>query len=308
MPGVPWEVIEHSLNVKEGAKLIKQRLCRFAQDRKEAIRDELTKLTAANFIREVYHPDWLANPVLVKKKNGKWHMCVDYTDLNKACPKDPFGLPRIEQVVDSIAGYELLCFLDAYSGYHQVSLAESDCIKTSFITSFGAYYYIMMPFGLKNAGATYQRAMQRCLHDQLGRNMEAYVDDVVIKSQVKEDLISDLSETFTNLRCFRWKLNPEKCVFGVPSGKLLGFIVSYRGIEANPEKLKDIFKMNSTTALKDVQKLTSCMAALSRFVSRLGEQTMPFYKLLKKQDKLQWTPKAQQALDELKKFLTNPPP
>src|SRR5437667_870495 len=234
-------------------------------------------------------------------------MCVDYTDLNKACPKDPFGLPRIDQVVDSTAGSELLCFLDAYSVYHQVSLAESDCIKTSFITPFGAYCYIPMPFGLKNAGATYQRAMQRCLHDQLGRNVEAYVDDVVIKSRVKEDLISDLSKTFTNLRRFRWKLNPEKCVFGVPSGKLLGFIVSYRGIEANPEKLKDIFRMNSPTKLKDVQKLMGCMAALSRFVSRLGEWAMPFYKLLKKQDKFQWTPEAQQAFDKLKEFLTNTP-
>src|SRR5438132_4709929 len=228
MLGVPREVIEHSLNVKEGAKLVKQQLHRFAQDRKEAIRDELTKLTAANFIREVYHPDWLANPVLVKKKNGKWRMCVDYTDLNNACPKDPFRLPRIDQVVDLTTGSELLCFLDAYSGYHQVSLAKSDCIKTLFITPFGAYCYIMMPLGLKNAGATYQRAMQRCLHDQLGCNVEAYVDDIIIKSWVKEDLISDLPETFTNLRRFRWKLNPEKCVFGVPSRKLLGFIVVSR--------------------------------------------------------------------------------
>src|SRR5213596_1819442 len=242
MPGVRRELIEHCLNVKEGAKPVKQCLRRFAQDRKEAVRDELTKLTAANFIREVYHPDWLANAVLVKKKNGKWRMCVDYTDLNKACPKDPFGLPRIDQIVDYTVGYELLCFLDAYSGYHQVSLAESDCIKTSFITPFGAYCYITMPFGLKNAGATYQRAMQRCLHDQLGRNVEAYVDDVIIKSWVKEDLVADLSKTFSNLRCFRWKLNPEKCVFGVPSGKLLSFIVSYRTIETNTEKLKDIFR------------------------------------------------------------------
>src|SRR5438128_2155046 len=165
----------------------------------------------------------------------------------------------------------------------------------------------MMPFGLKNAGATYQRAMQRCLHDQLGRNVEAYVDDVIIKSRVKEDLISDLSETFTNLRRFRWKLNPEKWVFGVPSGKLLGFIVSYRGIEVNPEKLKDVFRMNSPTKLKDVQRLTGCMAALSRFVSRLGERAMPFYKLMKKQDSFQWTPEAQQAFDKLKEFLTEPP-
>ena len=120
-----------------------------------------------------------------------------------------------------------------------------------------------MPFGLKNVGATYQRAMQRCLHDQLGRNVEAYVDDVVVKSRVTEDFISDLSETFT-------KLNLEKCVFGVPSGKLLGFIVSQRGIEANPEKLRDILTMKTPTALKDVQRLTDCLAALSRFVSRLG--------------------------------------
>src|SRR6266540_26031 len=307
MLGVPREVIEHRLNVKKGAKPVKQRLHQFAQDRKEAIQDELTKLTATNSIKEVYHLDWSANPVRVKKKNGKWRMCVDYTDLNKACPKDPFGLPRIDQVVDFTAGSELLYFLDAYSGYHQVSLAESDCIKTSFITLFGAYCYITMPFGLKNAGATYQRAMQRCLHDQLGRNVEAYVDDVVIKSRVREDLISDLSEIFTNLRRFRWKLNPEKCVFGVPSGKLLGFIVSFRGIEVNPEKLKDILRMNSPSKLKDVQKLTGCMAALSRFVSRLGERAMPFYKLLKKQDKFQWTPEAQQALDKLKEFLTSPP-
>src|SRR5207237_729894 len=207
MPGVPREVIEHCLNIKEVAKPIKQHLRRFAQDRKEAIRDELMKLTAANFIREVYHPDWLANPVLVKKKNGKWRICIDYTDLNKACPKDPFGLPRTDQVVDYITGYKLLCFLDAYSGYHQVSLAESNCIKTSFMTLFGAYDYIMMPFGLKNASATYQRAIQRCLHDQLRRNVEAYVDDVIIKSRVKDHLIFDLSEMFANLRCFRWKLN-----------------------------------------------------------------------------------------------------
>src|SRR6266540_6373545 len=154
MPGVPREVIKHSLNVKEGAKPVKQRLRRLAQDQKEAIRDELAKLTAMHFIKEVYHPDWLANPVLVKKKNGKWRMCVEYTDLNKACSKDPFGLPRIDQVVDSIARSKLLCFLDAYSGYHQVSLAESDCIKTSFIKPFGAYCYIKMSFGLKNVGAT----------------------------------------------------------------------------------------------------------------------------------------------------------
>nr|AAM00949.1 Putative retroelement [Oryza sativa Japonica Group]AAP52913.1 retrotransposon protein, putative, Ty3-gypsy subclass [Oryza sativa Japonica Group] len=307
MPGIPREVIEHSLHVKEDAKPIKQRLRRFAQDRKDAIKEELTKLLAAGFIKEVLHPDWLANPVLVRKKTGQWRMCVDYTDLNKSCPKDPFGLPRIDQVVDSTAGCELLSFLDCYSGYHQIRLKESDCLKTSFITPFGAYCYVTMPFGLKNAGATYQRMIQRFFSTQIGRNVEAYVDDVVVKTKQKGDLISDLEETFVSIRAFRMKLNPEKCTFGVPSGKLLGFMVSHRGIQANPEKVTAILNMKPPSTQKDVQKLTGCMAALSRFVSRLGERGMPFFKLLKKTDNFQWGPEAQKAFEDFKKLLTEPP-
>jgi Reverse transcriptase (RNA-dependent DNA polymerase). len=307
MPGIPREVIEHSLHVKEEAKPIKQRLRCFAQDRKDAIKEELTKLLAAGFIKEVLHPDWLANPVLVQKKTGQWRMCVDYTDLNKSCPKDPFGLPRIDQVVDSTAGCELLSFLDCYSGYHQIRLKESDCLKTSFITPFGAYCYITMPFGLKNAGATYQRMIQRCFSTQIGRNVEAYVDDVVVKTKQKDDLISDLEETFASIRAFRMKLNPEKCTFGVPSGKLLGFMVSHRGIQANPERVNAILNMKPPSSQKDVQKLTGCMAVLSRFVSRLGERGMPFFKLLKKIDNFQWGPEAQKAFEDFKKLLTTPP-
>jgi hypothetical protein len=154
MPGVPQRLIEHSLNVSKTAKPIKQKLRQFAHDKKEAIRVEVARLLAAGFIKEVYHPDWLANPVLVRKKIKEWRMCVDYTDLNKHCPKDPFGLPRIDEVMDSTAGRELLSFLNCYSGYHQISLKEEDQIKTSFIMPFGAYCYTTMSFGLKNAGVT----------------------------------------------------------------------------------------------------------------------------------------------------------
>jgi hypothetical protein len=126
MPGVPRELIKHSLDVLKTAKPIKQKLRRFAQEKKEAIRVEVNRLLATGFIKEVYHPEWFANPVLVRKKNNEWRMCLDYTDLNKHCPKDPFGLPRIDEVLDSTAGYELLSFLDCYSGYHQISLREED--------------------------------------------------------------------------------------------------------------------------------------------------------------------------------------
>jgi len=184
------------------------------------------------------------NQVLVlKKNNNEWRMCVDYTDLNKHCPKDPFGLPRIDQVIDSTAGCVLLSFLDCYSGYHQIDLKEEDQIKTVFITPFGAYAYKTMSFGLKNAGATYQRAKQLCFTNQLHRNVEAYVDDVVVKTKEFSSFIPDLEETFNSLRSFRWKLKPTKFIFGIPSRKLLGFIVSHRGIEANPEKINAIINM-----------------------------------------------------------------
>ena len=266
MPGVPRELAEHRLNVDKTARPVKQTLRPVNEERRRLIGEEIARLLAAGFIIEVVHPKWLANPVLVLKKNKTWRMCIDYTNLNRACPKDPFALPRIDQVIDSTAGSESLCFLDAYLGYNQIKMAHEDQEKTSFITPFGAFCSTAMPFGLKNAGATYQRCMQKCLESQIGRNIHVYVDDVVIKSTRKEDLIADLGETFTNLRRFQMKLNPTKCVFGVPAGKLLGFIVSERGIEANPEKISAIVGLGKPKCLSDVQKLAGCVAALSRFI------------------------------------------
>jgi hypothetical protein len=301
MLGVPRELAEHKLKVYPQARPIRQKLRCFTPDKRESIRVELARLVAPGFIREVLHPEWLANPILVLKNNKvDWRMCVDYTDLNKHFSKDPFGLPRIDQVVDLITGCSMLSFLDCYSGYHQISLAREDEENTAFITIFGAFCYTSMSFGLKNAGATYQRAIQTCLVNHWGKRVEAYVDDVVIKTENSENLIEDLQLVLNSLRRYRWKLNPEKCVFGVPAGKLLGFIVSHRGIEANPEKIKANMRMEAPRSQKKVQRLTGCMAALSRFISRLGEKGMPFYKF-------QWTIEAKEALEALKKFLTTPP-
>jgi hypothetical protein len=308
MPGVPRNLIEHSLNVDPKATPKRQHFRRFADDRRDAIKKELAKLLAASFIREVFHSECLANPVLVCKKNSnEWRMCVKYTDLNKHCPKDPFGLPRIDQVIDSTAGCDLLCFLDCYSEYHQIAIKKEDQEKTTFITPFGAYCYTTMSFGLKNAGATYQRAIQACFKRQLNKNIEAYVDDVVVKTKNSDTLIVDLEETLASLREYRWKLNPNKCVFGVPSGKLLSFIISHRGIKDNPEKISTITNMKAPTCIKDVQKLTGCMAASNKFISKLGEWGLPFFKLLKHQEKFVWTPEANQALAQLKDFLSKPP-
>jgi hypothetical protein len=148
----------------------------------------------------------------------------------------------------------MLSFLDCYSGYHQISLAKEDEEKTAFITPFGAFCYTSMQFGLKNAGATYQRAIQTCLAAHYGKRVEAYVDDVVIKTENLEDFIEDLQLVFNSLRRYRWKLNPEKCVFGVPAGKLLGFIVSHRGIEANPEKDRGYHENGGTAITEESTK------------------------------------------------------
>jgi hypothetical protein len=305
MPGILREVAEHSLDILPHSRAVQQRLRRFDEERRRAIGAELRKLLEAGFIKEVFHPTWLANPVLVKKKNGKWRMCIDYTSLNKACPKVPFPLPRIDQIVDSTAGCELLCFLDAYSGYHQIKMKESDQLVTSFITPFRMFCYVTMPFGIRNAGATYQRCMQHVFGDHIGRTVEAYVDDIVVKTRKADDLVGDLNIVFSCLRANGVKLNPEKCVFGVPRGMLLGYIVSQQGIEANPEKVAALERMGPIRDLKGVQKVLGCLAALSRFISRLGEKGLPLYRFLKKHERFSWTAEAQDALDKLKASLTH---
>ena len=225
----------------------------FAQERDKVIAEEVRKLLEAGFIREVYYPDWLANMVMVKKFNGKWRMCVDFTDLNRACPKDSYPLPRIDTLVDSMARHELLSFIDAFSGYNQIKINEEDQEKTSFVTSQRLFCYKVMPFGLKNTGATYQRLMNKMFAHQIGRNVQVYVDDMLVKSILESDHLNDLQETFNTLRSYNMKLNPSKCVFRVTAGKFLGFMVSQRGIEVNPEKVRAILKLEPPRIVKAVQ-------------------------------------------------------
>ncbi|KAM0890753.1 hypothetical protein ACQ4PT_026840 [Festuca glaucescens] len=282
MSGVSREVIEHHLAVCPNARPVKQKMRRQAPEKQNFIIQEVEKLKQLKLIREVTHPTWTANPVVALKGNSGGHLCVDFINLNKACPKDPYLLPRIDQIVDSTVGCDLLCFLDAFSGYHQIKMAKEDEEKTNFITPCGVYCYVCMPFGLKNAGATFQRLMRKALGEQMGRNAEAYVDDIVVKTRKKRTLIEDLEETFANLRKVNIKLNPAKCAFGVPSGKLMGFLVSHRGIEANPDKVKAIEEMQPPRNLKEMQRLAGCMAVLGRFIARSGERALPFFKLMKK--------------------------
>src|SRR3954463_3400058 len=305
MPGIPREFAEHALRIKPNTRPVKQALRRFSEPKRRAIGEEVNRLLDAQFIRETKKATWIANPVLVPKKDTNvLRMCVDYGPVNKHFPKDHFPLPRIDQIIDSIAGCDLLSFLDAYLGYNQIRMKEEDKEHTSFITPYGVFCYRTMPFGLKNAGATYQRMMQSCLKDQIGRNLKVYVDDIVIKTYDANTLLDDLRETFAALNKYRIKLNPNKFTFGVPAGKLLGYMVSARGIEANPKKVQAIARMQEPTDIRGVQQLTGRLAALRRFISRLGERTLPFYQLLKKGEKIEWTKESRNAFVDLKKTLS----
>jgi hypothetical protein len=220
----------------------------------------------------------LANTVMVKKANGKWRMCIDFTDLNKACPKDEFPLLRIDSLVDAAASSELMSLLDCYSGYHQIWMMKEDEPKTSFITPSGTYCYLRMPEGLKNAGGSFSRMTAKVLHSQIGRNVLTYVDDIIVKSMKQENHIADLQETFANFKQAGLKLNPEKCVFGVKKGKFLGCSVSTKGIEANPSKIEAILRMELPSTKKGAQRLAGRLASLNRFISRSAERNLPFSK------------------------------
>ena len=275
-------VITHRLNVNPLFKLVKQKKRSFALERQKAINEEVGKLLQPKAIREVEYLEWFANVVLVKKANCKWRLCIDFTDINRACPKDSFPLPRIDLIVDATAGHELLSFMDAFSGYNQISMDPNNQEKTSFFTSQGTYCYRVMPFGLKNVGATYQRLVNRMLQKQIGTFMEVYIDDMLVKSIKAELHITHLAEAFQVLKRYNMKSNPAKCAFGVSARKFLGFLVNNRGIEANPDKIKVVLDMLPPSNIKDIQRLTRRITVLSHFVSRANDKCRPSFQVLKK--------------------------
>ena len=307
MPGIDPDFLCHHLTMYAKVRPIRQRRRKFNEERCLVVKEETQKLLSAGHIQEIQYPEWLANVVLVKKANGKWRMCVDFTDLNKACPKDSYPLPSIDALVDNTSGCKMLSFLDAFLGYNQIKMHPRDESKTTFMTETCSYCYKVMPFGLKNASATYQRLMDKVLASMLGRNVKAYVDDRVVTSRERGQHAADLEELFATISKYRLKLNPEKCVFGVEAGKFLGFILTERGIEVNPDKCAAITAMRSPTSVKEVQQLTGQMAALSRFVSAGGEKGHPYFQCLKRNSRFAWTDECEAAFLKLKEYLATPP-
>nr|GEU78349.1 reverse transcriptase domain-containing protein [Tanacetum cinerariifolium] len=281
-----------------------------APERARAIQAEVQKLVDARIMREVYYHDWLSNPVMVKKYDGSWRMCVDFTDLKKACPQDCYPLSEIDWKVESLCGYPFKCFLDAYKGYHQIQLAEADEENTAFHTGQGVYCYTKMPFGLKNACATYQRLMDKAFASQVGRNIEVYVDDLMVKSYTEAEMMRDIEETFRTLRQVNMKLNPKKCSFGLAEGVFLGYVITPEGIKPCSDKTAVVLQLPSPRTVKEVQSLNGKLASLNRFLSKSAEKSLPLFQTLKKRIKksdFRWTAEAEQAFQQLKQHLSELP-
>ena len=307
MPGLDPKLVEHRLVLKPDVKPVKQKLRKMDPRIEQQVKEGLEDLLKAGFIRTIDYPDWLANIVVVPKKSGKVRICIDFRDLNRATPKDDYPLPSIDLLIDSTAGHAMFSFMDGYSGYNQIKLAARDQSKTSFTTPWGTFCYTVMPFGLKNAGATYQRAMAVIFHDQMRKIMDAYVDDILVKSKEGEDHLEALDQVFKRLILYKLRLNPQKCVFGVESGKLLGFLVSKKGIEVDPAKAKAIINMPPPKNLKELRSLQGRMQSIRRFISNLAMRCEPFNHLLRKGVKFEWGPECQLSFDRIKKYLLNPP-
>ena len=216
-PGIDPNFICHQLNVNPSIILKRQPPRRPSKEHAKVVRSEVAKLKQTGAIKEVFYPQWLTNTVVMKKKTGKWRVCMDFTNLNKACPKDPFLMSKIDQLVDATVGHPWMSFLDAFQGYHQIPLALDDQEKTAFVTPIGNYHYKVMPFGLKNAGSTYQRMMTKMFEPQLGRNIEVYINDMAVKSKVVSEHVEDFTSIFGILREHKLCLNASKCCFGVNS-------------------------------------------------------------------------------------------
>uniref|UniRef100_A0A2N9FFM0 RNA-directed DNA polymerase n=1 Tax=Fagus sylvatica TaxID=28930 RepID=A0A2N9FFM0_FAGSY len=307
MPGIDPKLVAHSLNVEPGTRPVVQSMRTFHPEVEAQITQEVKKLLSAGFIKPIQHPWWLSNIVPVKKKNGQIRCCVDFRNLNKACPKDEFPLPNMDLLIDSAAGHAMFSFMDGFSGYNQIFMSPKDAEKTAFRTPIGNFYYTVMPFGLKNAGATYQRTMTAIFHDMMHREIEDYVDDIVVKSKTREDHFSILKKVFERCRLYKLKMNPLKCAFGVSAGKFLGFLVHQRGIDVDPAKASAIATMKPPTTHKELKSFLGKLSYIRRFIPGLAAVTSAFAPLLKKGASFHWSTECQEAFEKVQDVMTKLP-
>ena len=235
----------------------------------------------------------------MKKKNGQIRCCVDFKNLNRVYPKDEFPLLNMDLLIDSVARSVMFSFMDEFSGYNQIKMAPKEAEKTAFRTPMGNFYYTVMPFGLKNVGTTYQRAMTTIFHDMMYQELEDYVDDIVVKSRRREEHFHVLRKVFERCKAFKLRMNPLMCAFGVSFGKFLGFLVHSRGMDVDSAKATAIATMRSPALVKELKSFLGKVSYIRRFIPGLALITSAFTKLLRKGQSFEWGEVQQTAFKRL---------
>jgi hypothetical protein len=299
MSGIDPEIVIHEIKTYLDAKPVRQRLCPVHPRKAAAIKLEVEKLLKVSFIYPMALTDWVSNLVPIDKKQGTIRVCVDYRDINKACPKDNFPTPFVDQIVDDYARSEIFSLMDGFSGYNQINIVPEDQHKTTFICPWGTFAYRKLPFGLKNVGATFQRAMSYAFND-IKHIVQPYLDDLPTHSMRRVDHPTHLRAIFVQCRFYRIRLNPHKCVFCVESGRLLGFIISHQGIWVDPLKVEAILNLPPPSTLRQLQSLQGKAKFLCRFIPNYAEITRGFMRLLKKDSEFVWDTIANNAFETLK--------
>ncbi|CAA0824502.1 Uncharacterized mitochondrial protein AtMg00860, partial [Striga hermonthica] len=309
MPGLDPKVAVHNLSVRTGARPVKQAQRRFRPDLVPLIEVEVNKLIEVGFIREVKYPTWISSIVPVRKKNGQVRVCVDFRDLNEACPKDDFPLPITELMIDATMGHEALSFMDGSSGYNQIRMSPRDEELTAFRTPKGIYCYKVMPFGLKNAGATYQRAMQRIFDDMLHKSMFVivFIDDILIYSKSQKEHEEHLRVVLETLRQEKLFAKFSKCEFWLQRVFFLGHVITQAGIEVDPSKVSAIQNWSTPRSPSEVRSFLSLAGYYRRFIEGFSKFALPLSQLTRKSVKFEWTDRCESSFQELKRRLIAAP-
>ena len=310
--------VKHMINLTDETPF-KQRHRRIPPAMIDEVRSHIEQLAAGGIIRPSHSP-WASNVVLVRKHDGKLRMCVDYRQLNKRTVKDSYALPRIEELLDTLAGSKYFTVLDMKSGYHQVEVFEEHKCRTAFtVGPLGFWEFNRLPFGLNNAPATYQRLMEQCLGGDLNMKICAiYLDDLIIFSSSLEEHLERLDRVLNRLKECNLKLNPKKCMFLQTEVKYVGHIVSEKGIRADPEKIDKVKNWPTPTNAEEVRKFTSFAGYYRRFVKDFSKIAKPLTELhpntavksgkkVKSVKPFVWGKAQQEAFNKLKDLLSSPP-
>jgi hypothetical protein len=300
-------IIQHVIPIKEDHKPFKQKLRRINPLLLPLIEKEVKKLFEEKIIVSLRFSKWVANLVPVRKKSGKIRLCVDFRNLNKVSLKDNYPLPKMDHILQKVVGSQRMSMLDGFSGYNQIMVHPGDQEKTTFTTPWGTFMYAKMPFGLMNAGATFQRAMDIAFADEKDKFIVIYLDDITVYSTSDEEHIKHLRQAFEKCRKFGISLNPKKSNFSMEEGKILGHIISKEGIKVDPSRVEGILKIGIPRSRKEVQSFLGKVNFLRRFIPNLAEIIKHITNMLKKGNEIKWIPEARKSFEDIKVALTKAP-